>query len=230
MKAVNEEYASLRVTLEALVQTPSVIVVGAATEEDGTGTVACHLSKAFADAGYRTIVVDPYGGDLIKEELGLKVAAVSDLAAIPSSGVNGTIRNLSAVAVSQSAPQTSTSHLKMRGILDGLRSKYDVAIVNAGVIVSNPIGLQFGVASDGVILAFRFGRKPVAADQDVTASLRRIGAQVLGVVAVGAAEDRRPEPVVRSAEPAPVPVIVQPEIKVPAMPMASPAGEVAVSR
>ncbi len=167
--------------------------------------------------------------ELLKDELGLKVAAVGDFAAIPGSAVNGTIKNLSAVAVAESAPHTTTSYLKMRTVLDNLRTKYDVTIVNAGVLVTNPVALQFAVAGDGVILSFRFGRRPVPADQEITAALRRVGAQILGVVAVGEGKERRPEPVVRAAE-EPVTVPAQPEIKVPTLPIPTRSGEVVITR
>jgi Mrp family chromosome partitioning ATPase len=228
MKVPNEEYASLRVTLESMIRTPAILVVGAASEEDGTGTLACHLGKAFAEAGYNTVLVDPSGGEAAKEELGLKVPAVADIAAIPVSATNGAIKNLSAVAMAQTAPHTTTSYLKMLAAADALRAKYDVTIVDAGSIALNPVAMQFAVAGDGVVLAFRFGRKPARADQDLMSSLRRIGANVLGVVAVGREQDRRPEP---SARPVvETPVAAEIKLPMPAMPIAAHTGEVAITR
>lgn len=230
MKPSTEEYAALRVTLESALSTPAVIVVGAATDEDGAGTVACHLSKAFADSGYRTVVVDSCGGDLLKAELGLKIAPTGEIAAIPGAAVNGTIRNLSAVVISPSAPHNTTSYLKMRSIMSEFRAKYDITIINAGKIAQNAAALQFAAVSEGVILGFRFGRKPVAADQEVTSALRRVGAKLLGVVAIGRDADRRPEPVVRAAEDAGE-IAVAPPVKIamPTLPVVA-APEVATTR
>ncbi len=232
MKPVSEEYAALRVTLEAALTMPAIVVVGAATEEDDPGMVAGNLSKAFAEAGYRTVVVDPYGGEMLKDELGLKVPAASEIAAIPKSAVNGTIKNLSAVAVAKNAPHTNTSFVKLCSILGDLRSSYDVTIISAGVIANNPMAMQFAAGSQGVILGFRFGRKPARADQELMASLRHVGGSILGVVAIGRATDRRPEPAMRAGAEAPaVPeTTVEPVMTLPTLPIVATAGEVVATR
>lgn len=229
MKTINEEYAALRVTLESTLTMPAIVVVGSATDEDEPGVVAGNLSKAFAEAGYRTVVVDPYGGDMLKDELGLKVPIASEIAAIPTSAVNGSIKNLSAVAVSKSAPQTTTSFLKLRSILSELRSNYDVTIINAGVIGANPLALQFAAGSQGVILGFRFGRKPAGADHELMGALRHVGASILGVVAIGRRTDRRPEPAVRAAIEMAPEAAVGPVMALPTLPIVT-AGEVVATR
>jgi Mrp family chromosome partitioning ATPase len=70
-------------------------------------------------------------------------------------------------------------------------------IVNAGVMPAQPEALQFAAAADGIVLAFRFGRRPQREDRDLMAMLERIGANVLGVIAVAGEADRRPEPAYR---------------------------------
>ncbi len=219
MKTVTEEYASLRVTLESALTLPAVIVVGGATDKDGTASVSCNLSTAFAAAGYRTLLIDPNGGTALSSELGIKAKAAPDLSLMSISAVNGTIKNLSTVAVANNASHTTTSHLQMVSILKDLRGMYDITIVDAGTVPGNPLALQFASASQGMILSFRLGRKPVRADRDLSDALGRVGAAVLGVVAVGREADRRPEPATRPA----IPMEVVPATQVPDLTIPTPA-------
>lgn len=209
MKTLNEQYYSLRLMLESALPSPAVIVVGGATQADESANVACCLARAFADASYKTVIIDSNGGSIFSTEYGMKVPLTPELGMMPTSAMNGTIKNLSALAVTGKVLRISTSVKKMQQVIADLRNRFEVVIVNAGVIPEQPEALQFASAADGVVLSFRFGRKPQRADRDVTAMLERIGANLLGIVAVAAPEDRRPEPAFRpqpreeALEPAP---------------------------
>jgi Mrp family chromosome partitioning ATPase len=190
----NEQYAAIRVTLESGLVTPYVLAIGGATNKDASGVIACNLAKSFADAGYRTVVIDPYGTDLFKKELGLRVAPCVGLATMAGAATNGSIKNLSAVVVGAAGSQTSISRLRMRAAFADLRNAYDLVIVDAGVLLGNPTALQFVSACDGVLLGFRFGRKPTESDRELTAALSGVGVKIVGVIAVGDPGERRPEP------------------------------------
>jgi Mrp family chromosome partitioning ATPase len=194
MKELNEQYYSLRINLESALKLPAVIVVGSASDEDRSGEVACDLGRAFADAGYATVVVDAFGGSIFNDEYGVAVKPVQDVSAVCSSAMNGTIKNLSAVGVAGAVTRVNASAAKIRMAIAQLRMKFEVIVIHAGVIPREAGGLQFASVADGVILSFRFGRKPTAADRDVVPLLERVGAPVLGVVAIGSEKDRRPEP------------------------------------
>lgn len=194
MNQLNDQYSTLRVALESVLATPYVLAIAGATSEDGSGVIACNLARSFADAGYKTVVVDPYGSTLFSSQLGLKVPATGEMGSMAAGATNGTIKNLSAVVVSGSGAHASISRTRMRTAVGELRTKFDIVIVDAGVIPGSAVALQFAGACDGVILGFRFGRKPVAADRELTARLSSVGASVLGVIAIGTGTERRPEP------------------------------------
>lgn len=194
MKPLNDQYSALRVTLESAIRTPYVLAVAGATAEDGSGVIACNLARSFAESGYKTVVVDPYGSTLLSSQLDLKVPPTGEMASMAGSASNGTIKNLFAVVVARSGAHASISRSRMRAAVAELRMKFDVIIVDAGVIPGSAVALQFAGACDGVILGFRFGRKPLAADRELTARLSSVGASVLGVIAMGTGTERRPEP------------------------------------
>ena len=233
MKELNDSYYSLRITLESAFRTPAVLVVGAATDQDNSGEVACDIARSFADAGYSTVVVDAFGGTIFDEEYGIKVKPIQDIGVVGASTMNGTIKNLSTVAVSGAVTRVSASSAKMRMAMAQLRLKFEIVIVHAGVIPRDAGGLQFASASDGVLLAVRFGRKPVLADREIVPMLERVGAHVAGVVAVGAEKDRRPEPSYRPGADvaAPQPAFVAPPAapvaELPAIPAVATAKEMA---
>jgi Mrp family chromosome partitioning ATPase len=198
MKTLNEQYYSLRLMLEAAVPSPAVFAVGCATEKDESENVACNLARAFADAGYKTVVVDPDGGDVFHAKYGMKVPITADLSSMSAGATNGTIKNLSALALTGKVLRTSTSARKMQDAIADLRLRFDIIIVNAGIMTSKPEALQFARAADGVILSFRFGRKAQREDRDLTEMLERVGATLLGVVGIVGDGDRRPEPAFRA--------------------------------
>jgi succinoglycan biosynthesis transport protein ExoP len=198
MKTLNDQYYSLRLTLEASFPAPSVFAVGAATEKDESANVACNLARAFAAAGYKTVIVDPNGGKIFQSEYGMRVPLAPDLSLMSRCATNGTIQNLSALALTGSLMRVSTSAKKMRESIAELRTRFDVVIVNAGVMPAAPEALQFASAADGVILTFRFGRKSQREDRELTTTLERIGAQLIGIIGIAAADDRRPEPAYRA--------------------------------
>src|SRR6266851_5728481 len=141
-------FASLRVTVEAQIDLPAIILVGAATERDGAHRVAHGLAAAFVEAGRRAILVetspDPsYEPD--PDTVGItmiRIAGVRDIGAR----------------------------------LDALRSDREVVLIAAAPLLSSPQALEIGRRADGVVLAVRMGRAIRAEDEQIPGMLARIGA------------------------------------------------------
>jgi Mrp family chromosome partitioning ATPase len=189
-----DEARALRVTLESMIKLPAVLTVGRAADEDDSGSLCCGLARAFAAAGYRTVMVDPYGGTAVSSALNLSVPQVDDLGHLADHAMIGKIENLSVVGLGHKAEARNAPFQKMFASVSQLRRSFDVAVIDAQTITDNPIALSFAAVSDGVLLAVQFGRKPVAGDRDVITRLELVGANVLGIVACGDERERRPEP------------------------------------
>ena len=197
-----ENYRALRVTLESMTPPPGIITVGAAHELDRSGTVACGLARVFADAGHRTLIIDPYGGRTLRDQLGLTVTQLADVARLSRGAANGVIKNLSAIALSETQDCRRASTTLIRSATAQLRGVYDVVIVDARQICNNSVALSFASVSDGVLLAFRFGRRPISGDRETVAQLEAVKAKILGVVATGGSQTGPPMPPTRIEAPA----------------------------
>ena len=188
LSEITDEYGALRVTLESMIAFPAVLAVGSASMEDGTGEVACNLARAFAEAGHRTAIVDPYGGETISAKLGLETRQVRDIARLSAGAVNGAIPNLSTIVIGAAARPGKLSSRRIREAAANLKQSFDVVLVDVGQFRNSSIGLSFAAVSDGVMLAFRLGRKPLLHEKEVMLRLESVKAKVLGVVATGGPE------------------------------------------
>jgi Mrp family chromosome partitioning ATPase len=147
-------FQSLRVMLDALLPARAMLVVSAACDEDGHGTLASGLAEALADAGRKTVLISLH--DRAAAEPSMCSAAVQYLSRAP--------KDLSEV-------------------LADLRSQHDVVMVIAPPVPKDPISLQVCRLADGVLLSVRMGRKITADDENTVTQLRRVGATLLGIVA-----------------------------------------------
>ncbi|MGZ3505047.1 MAG: tyrosine-protein kinase family protein [Vulcanimicrobiaceae bacterium] len=196
MKQLADQYQALRVTLESAIQNPSVIVVTSALEGDGSDEVACNLARAFAEGSYRTAIVDAARDvTTLATHLGVNIRPTDSFESIASSGVNGTITNLKAIAISSKCmPRVTTRH-SIQALIADLKKNYDVVVIQTGPIPTDAAALQLSKVADGVLLSFRLGRRPARADKETQAMLERVSANVLGVVAIAKESERRAEPV-----------------------------------
>jgi Mrp family chromosome partitioning ATPase len=147
--------------------------------------VAFNIARAFAEASYRTaIIVSAEDASTLTRRLGAKVAPTEALRALASSGVNGAVKNLNSIVIGRGcSPQIGSPNV-MKAFIAELKEKYDVVVVQAGPIPSDSAALQFAKVADGVVLAFKMGRKPSRSDRDTLTKLERVSANILGVVAV----------------------------------------------
>ncbi len=177
----------LRSTVEAALDAPLCVTIASARPGDGTTAVATGLARAFAEAGYRTIVVD---ANPLESAVGaafgvvrLKIpAALDDGAPVAATTVG---EGLDAASIADRALVDSTSSGALRAYIDELRSRYAAVILEAGDLFSSGLAVPCVTAADGTIIAVRYGRNPSPDDARAVTTLEAVGAKIIGVVPTG---------------------------------------------
>jgi Mrp family chromosome partitioning ATPase len=171
--AVPEEFLMLRVTIEAQIQVPAQVVVTSATPSDGATYVALGLARAFAANGRRTALID--------------AANTQDAPSASPESATGLrsvelARNLHVMTLGKTAlPAGAGSPKAVESLLETVRTHYDVAIIDAGPVLSSSAALEMARVASGVLLSVRLGRPARFADGEIMPALARVGARVLGV-------------------------------------------------
>jgi Mrp family chromosome partitioning ATPase len=164
MHPLAETFRILRVRVEAQVALPAVLVVSAAKRHDGATFVACGLARAFAEAGKNTLLIDAntvHPG--VARELDVQIPRLSVTSLVtPADG--GTFGEAS---------------LK---VLEEMRSRFSVTIIDAAALPSSSTALQLAHAADGLLLAVRLGRRADQADSELKRLLGEQTTRLLGVV------------------------------------------------
>jgi capsular exopolysaccharide synthesis family protein len=176
---------------------PGVVVVAAATDGEGTTTVATNLALAAALAGERVALVDadlrqPGVTDLLafSPKAGLAEVLSGQARAdeaLTSVGV-GTNGELLVLAAGQcpGIPQALLESPAMDDTLKRLRGRADLVIVDAGAVGDTSDALIVAGKSDAVLLVLSLEGARRAQVQGARAQLQRAGAQLLGLVVNGA--------------------------------------------
>lgn len=187
LQGLNENYRTLRVSIEATVPPPGLIVVSSALTGDGKTEVASGLARALAECGYDTALVDTnWQHPGVAASLGIAdLPPAMQLDRIAASGKNGTVKNLEAISIADQRFPALVSAERMRAMIADLRARFQYTVVDSAAIPIGMAGLQFARFADGVILAVRLGRAPRPADKMTIQALERVGARVLGVVTTG---------------------------------------------
>src|SRR5215469_1692803 len=166
------------------------IAVTSARPAEGKTTLAAHLAIANADRGMKTLLVDgdlrrptlhsKFGlsphhglgsvltGELSWQDVVLPIEGEPNLSLIPAG--RGSHR-----AADLIGPRLST-------LLDEFTNAYDLVVLDTPPLLAFAEPLQMAVAADGVLIVAKAAeteRRPVA---EVTATLRRLRANIIGVV------------------------------------------------
>jgi polysaccharide biosynthesis transport protein len=169
----------------------SSILVTSASPSEGKSTIAVHLAVAHAQQHHRTLLVD---GDLRRPSVH-KRFAFSNAHGLSDVLVDGfkwrdailtpdDLPDLHILPAGTASSRRAADHLgrSLPQILEEAAGEYNLVIVDAPPLLGFPEPLQMAATVDGVLIVARAGetsRKGVSA---VVATLRRIRANVLGVV------------------------------------------------
>jgi receptor protein-tyrosine kinase len=186
-------FTILRTTVEAALEVPLAVTVTSARPGDGKTEVAVGLARAFAAAGYRTIVVDANpASPSVGASLGagrlrapLSLDDVSALVAVKMTPF------LDAASIADFTLTDASSAVALRTFMEDLRGRYAVTIWDAGDAFTSSLALQCSAASEGTIVAVRFGRKPTSEDARLVSTLEGVGGRIIGIVPTDLPEERK---------------------------------------
>lgn len=187
MSTSKESFRVLRFRVQHELEIPAFVVVGAAMHGDGTTYVACGLARAFAEAGYHTLLLEANRENFgIADELGI--------ASVAEASKPERIERYMSVASLYEREERVVSDDELAHVVAGVRSRYAVTIVDASVIPGSAAALQLARVADGVLVAVRLGRRPCAADHEMKLLLQPGGLlgnkAVSGIVPTRAAKRR----------------------------------------
>jgi len=166
------------------------IVLTSATPGEGKTTLAAHLAIANANRGKKTLLVD---GDLRHPSLHSKFGLN------PHTGLSNVLTGelsweQAVVAIEGTAnlsliPAGLGSHRaadligpRLSTLLDEFAKEYDLVILDSPPLLGFAECLQMAAAADGVLLVSRAGETKRGAVAEVIAALRRLRANIVGVV------------------------------------------------
>jgi Mrp family chromosome partitioning ATPase len=178
------EYRLLRNKIESKLETPAVILVTSATDDDGTSLTAQAIAESFSSSNQRTVLVTsdrsahlsatsayPGGADIRRFKMDKFGAAHRSSAE----------EQLSVVWVSPDDIAT-ISHSSVAALLQRLRDEYAFVVVDGPSLPQNPLALLLAPVANGILVAFRSGRQRCPADTSLLESLAESSATMLGVV------------------------------------------------
>ena len=182
----------LRNKLESMRQTSSergfVMLISSPFQGDGKTTMATLLGWSYAEAGYRTCLVDcDFIGRSLSHQFG-KLQDVGLKEALKRGDIDGEViplgnENLSILPIGLDN-SINAEHVPIeaiRKLLDQLREQYDMIIMDTGPLSGSIESTPIAGSVDGVLLTLRKGRSRLPLRRCVE-ELRDLGAPYLGVV------------------------------------------------
>jgi Mrp family chromosome partitioning ATPase len=182
-ESLAHEFRLLRNRIETGIQSPALVFVTSATDDDGTGFAAHGIASSLSRTHQRTVLVTtnpllsppaPAG-----ETPGTLRRRASDR--VESSQRATTAGGISVVCISAERVAT-ISRSRVAEMVEELRGSNDYVVVDAGNLPSNGLGLLLLGTADVAIIAFRAGRAEQPADKLMLDALERAESKVVGVV------------------------------------------------
>ena len=166
------------------------LMVTSSCPAEGKSTTAAHLALAHAQQGRRTLLID---GDLRRPSIHRRfdVPGLKGLSTVLTSGIpwrSALVRQqslpmldiLPAGPASRRAADMIGSELTT--LLEDAATEYDLIILDSPPLLGFPEPLQMAAAVDGVIAVALAGRTPRKALASTISTLKRLRANVVGVV------------------------------------------------
>ena len=171
----------------------AVLVVASALAGEGRSTTALDLSRSFADAGERVLLVE---ADLRRPSLAVHLGlppgpGLSDVlsgqaeaaSAVRAGGADG-LSVLPAGTLSRQPAELLGSG-RMADFLGGLRTAYDQVVLDVPPVLPVTDAVVCAALADGVLVVVRWGRTRRPDVVEAVGVLEQAGTQVLGAVLVG---------------------------------------------
>jgi len=190
---VAEAFRSLRTNVQyASVDHPlRTLLITSPTPSDGKSTITCNLAVVLAHTGLRVTVIDadlrrPMLHRMLGVENLLGLSAIFRQSALH---LNGHVQrtktgNVSVISSGELPPNPAEllGSKKMREILDLVRERCDMLLIDTPPVLSVTDAVVLAPAVDGVILVIKPGTTRQAALKQALAQLNQVGARILGVV------------------------------------------------
>ncbi len=187
-----EAFRTLRTSLifSQAVQSLRTIVITSPSPQDGKTTTAANLAVTFAQQGMRVALVDCdlrrarlHNVFKVPREPGL-TQAMMEQASIDEVSHSTMVDGLSFIPAGALPPNPSEllGGARMRAVLDALRERFDVILLDTPPVHVAADSMILGRAADGVLLVVRAGATQRESAQDAIARLAAVGARVVGAV------------------------------------------------
>jgi capsular exopolysaccharide synthesis family protein len=187
-----EAYRKIRTNMQFvdIDRSNRVILVTSALPNEGKSVTACNLAIAFAEAQKRVILIDAdlrhpniasYLG--LPNGVGLTNVLVGDTSVDEAIQVWGE-QSFSVLASGRVPPNPSEllGSRQMRGILEELRERYDVVLIDAPPVLPVADAAAAAIACDGVLLVLRHGRTRHDQLHTTLSTLRNVEVPIVGTV------------------------------------------------
>ncbi|WP_245736644.1 polysaccharide biosynthesis tyrosine autokinase [Micromonospora pattaloongensis] len=167
-----------------------VIAVTSAMQSEGKSTMACNLSIALAEAGWRVLLVD---ADLrrphVAEYMGMEAGVGLTDVLIGEVAVEDVLQPWGDVPLSvlpsgalPPNPSELLGSAAMAELLTTLKGHADIVVVDTAPLTSVTDGAVIAAQCDGALLVTRRGKTTASQVAAATTALRAAGARILGAV------------------------------------------------
>jgi polysaccharide biosynthesis transport protein len=174
---------------------PRSILVTSASPGEGKSTIALYLAAAHSQQQRRTLLID---GDMRRPVIKLGVSNDRGLSDV----VNGTMHWKEAVQTPYSYPDLDILSagpssrrvadrigMVLRSILDEAEREYDLVVIDSPPLLGFAEPLEIAALADSVIIVARAGRTNRSAVASVVEQLKRVRANIIGIVLNGVRAD-----------------------------------------
>lgn len=187
-----EAFRGLRMNLHHAFDAPPVMVtISSPGVGDGKSMVSSNLALSFAEAGFRTLLID---GDIRRGKLhsvfGLErrpglldyLAGDADLVRVMRDvPVHGSLTLIPSGTRRHRGPELLTS-ARLTTLLDTVRSRFDVILVDSAPLAAGVDAYALGVATQNMILVMRTGHTDRRIAKAKLKLLERLPVRVIGAV------------------------------------------------
>jgi polysaccharide biosynthesis transport protein len=196
--AFDEAIRKLRSSIllsSGLGQHPRSILVTSASPGEGKSTIALYLAAAHSQQQRRTLLID---GDMRRPVIKLGISNDRGLSDV----VNGTMHWKEAVQTPYAYPELdilsagpSSRRVAdrignvLRSILDEAEREYDLVLIDSPPLLGFAEPLEIAALADSVVIVARAGRTSRTAIASVVEQLKRVRANVIGIVLNGVRAD-----------------------------------------